>query len=123
MKTPSRALAWMNAAQVRTFAMADTLTGADGGCGYEVSIASTKWTQPRGSLDSRKVTSLRQGFGLAGVWAEVCEAGGWLGRRMRSGKLPRSVRFAGRRCRGTRWPARSAAPIITAAGERTRRRT
>src|SRR3954463_1087673 len=39
MKTPSRALAWMNAAQVRTFAMAETLTGADGGCGYEVSIA------------------------------------------------------------------------------------
>ena len=39
MKTPSRALAWMNAAQVRMLAMAETLTGADGGSGDEVSMA------------------------------------------------------------------------------------
>jgi hypothetical protein len=38
-KTPSRALAWMKAHQVRTFATAEMLTGVGGGCGYEVSMA------------------------------------------------------------------------------------
>src|SRR3954466_13025271 len=37
--TPSNALAWQKAHQVRILATAETLAGDSGGCGYEVSMA------------------------------------------------------------------------------------
>jgi len=37
--TPSKALAWINAHHVRTFAMVEMLAGFGDGCGYEVSMA------------------------------------------------------------------------------------
>src|SRR5258708_2541682 len=45
----------MNAAQVRTFTMAETSTGAGGGgCGYEVSMASIKLDATTGRFGFRK---------------------------------------------------------------------
>src|SRR5438270_11056062 len=53
-RTPSKALAWQKAHQVRMLATAETLSGVNCGCGYEVSMVFFEGTEGRGGLDSKK---------------------------------------------------------------------